>query len=29
MADKKMSSRPEVVAVYRKNVENAKGKLKK
>jgi tetratricopeptide (TPR) repeat protein len=29
MADKKMSSRPEVVAVYRKNVESAKGKLKK
>ena len=29
MADKKMSSRPEVVAVYRKNVENAKSKLKK
>ena len=29
MAEKKMSSRPEVVAVYRKNVENAKGKLKK
>jgi tetratricopeptide (TPR) repeat protein len=29
MADMKMSSRPEVVAVYRKNVENAKGKLKK
>ena len=29
MAEKKMSSRPEVVAVYRKNVENAKGKLQK
>jgi tetratricopeptide (TPR) repeat protein len=29
MADKKISNRPELIAVYRKNVENAKGKLKK
>jgi tetratricopeptide (TPR) repeat protein len=29
MAEKKMSSRPEIVAVYRKNVESAKIKLKK
>jgi tetratricopeptide (TPR) repeat protein len=29
MAEKKMSSRSDVVAIYRKNVENAKGKLKK
>ena len=29
MADKKISNRPELIAVYRKNVESAKGKLKK
>ena len=29
MAEKKISNRPELIAVYRKNVENAKGKLKK
>ena len=29
MAEKKMGDRPELVAVYRKNVESAKGKMKK
>jgi tetratricopeptide (TPR) repeat protein len=29
MAEKKIADRPEIVAVYRKNLENAKGKLKK
>lgn len=29
MAEKKMADRPELVAVYRKNVESAKGKMKK